>query len=92
MGLFTPRHFLLPSEWMRAIPLAQEEFKRSLPLSLENVHDHQDWFTILMLILQHEGNLRELVVSAESGEEQPLYPINMSNRHFGRLEQLLFTK
>lgn len=91
MGLFTPRQFLRPSEWLRVIPLAQEEVQKLLPLSLEKVEDHRDWCTILLRLLEAENQLEELVqVSFKSQEEQSWYPIRMSHRLYGRVQQLLY--
>lgn len=90
-GLFTPNQFQKPSDWLLAIPLAQEEVQKILPLSLENMKDHRDWCNFLYRLLEEEDRLRELVqISLEREEEQPWYPIRLSHRLYGRVEQLLY--
>ena len=87
MALFTPSQFLFPTEWVRSIPLIQGEIITHIfeePLDIDAL---QDWVTILKSILREENNLQR--ISLED-EEEPYYPIRMSGRLFGRLQQLLY--
>ena len=89
MGLFTPSQFLFPTEWVRAIPLIQGEIVTHIfedPLDIDSL---QDWVIILKKILREENNLQRFSLE---DEEEPYYPIRMSGRLFGRLQQLLYVR
>lgn len=81
--LLTPRQFLLPSEWLRAIPLIQDEICIMVVVVDDSL---QDWVTILNRIHREEANLQRLYLA----EDEAPYPIRLSGRLFGQLEKLLF--
>ena len=87
MGLFTPPQFLFPTEWVRAIPLIQGEIVTHVFEEQLDIDALQDWVTILKRILREEHKLQRL---SSLEDEEPYYPIRMSGRLFGRLQQLLY--
>lgn len=90
MGLFTPRQFMKPSEWLRAIPLLQYALKGSLPLHLGSLNHCRDLFEVLSALLHVEDRLKKEVNLSCEREEEPWYPVKMTSKQFWLVEQLLY--
>jgi hypothetical protein len=88
---FTPRQFLKPYQWLRAIPLLQDALIGSLPLHLVNLQYCRDLFEALEALLLVEERLKkEVELSREREKEEPWYPVKMTDRQFWLVEQLLY--
>lgn len=89
-NVFTPRQFLKPSQWLRAIPLLQEAEKELRPLHLVTLEHGRNLFEALEALLLAEKRLRsEVEISREREEEEPWYPVKLSSQQFWLVEHLL---
>lgn len=91
MRLFTPRQFKKPSEWLRAIPLLQDELKRSLPLHPDTLEYIRAIFNTLDTLILIQERLKKEIDNLNENQEELLYPVRLTRDQFSVVEQLLYT-
>jgi hypothetical protein len=91
--MFTSPYCLRPEEWLRAIPLLQEELAVCWPihLDLEKLRHCRNIFDALEALLLVKVELEnEAQISREMGEEGLPYPVRITKQQFALICDLLY--